>query len=316
MTDCLTVMMAMEPDEEPEWAEAIARQSAEIGLALDIVDKTTDPARVDYLVYNIDSEITDFSAFTKLRAILNTWAGVEAIVGKLSIPAGVPFCRMVEPGMTRGMVEYFVGHTMRYHIGVDRFVADSAAGRWEKWSPPLTHMRKVGVLGLGALGAETATALAALGFQTHGWSRSPKEIAGVTCHHGPEGLAEILTQAEILSVIIPLTDETRNILDADAFARMPTGARVINAGRGPLIDDEALLGALASGQVGHATLDVFRKEPLPEAHAFWRHPNVTVTPHIASITRVETATTAILEQIQRHLSGAPLQHVVDFERGY
>lgn len=311
-----TVQVALEPAEQTAWREVLARQIDESGLALSLLAENADPADVDYLVYNVDSGIRDFSAYPKLRAILNTWAGVEAVVGHIDWPAHIPFTRMVEPGMTQGMAEYFTGHVMRYHLDIDRFVTDSAAGRWEKWSPPLTSMRTVGVLGLGELGQATSAMLTGLGFNVVGWSRSAKEVPGVTCLHGPDGLTETLSKAEILVVILPLTADTRDVLNAETLAQMPKGACIINAGRGPLIDDDALLAALAAGQIRHATLDVFRAEPLPQDHGFWRNPSVTVTPHIASITRADTACAAILDQIRLDLDGKPLQHVVDRERGY
>jgi glyoxylate/hydroxypyruvate reductase A len=311
-----TIQMSMEPEEMPVWREVLERQLAETGMDVALLPDDADPAGVDYLVYNVDGGIRDFTPFTRLRAILNTWAGVEAVVGHLDWPAHVPFTRMVEPGMTQGMAEYFTGHAMRYHLDIDRFVSDSASGVWQKWSPPLTSMRTVGILGLGALGQATAGLLTGLGFNVTGWSRSEKDVPGVTCLHGTDGLTKTLRVSEILIVILPLTDATRDILNAETLALMPKGACIINAGRGPLIDDDALLAALASGQIRHATLDVFRQEPLPEDHGFWRNPSVTVTPHIASVTRPETACAAILQQIRRDLDGKPLLHVVDRERGY
>lgn len=310
------IFISMEPEDEPAWRRVLARQIASSGMDLELLPENADPSQVDYLVYNIDGGIHDFKPFTRLRAILNTWAGVEGVLAQLEWPAHVPLTRMVETGMTRGMAEYFTGHAMRYHLDIDRFIADSSEGRWQKWSPPIASMRNVGILGLGELGQATAGLLTGMGFNITGWSRSRKSVPGVTCLHGEEGLAETLKTAEILIVILPLTDATTNILNADTLAMMQRGACIINAGRGPLIDDDALLAALAEGQIRHATLDVFREEPLPGDHPYWRNPNVTVTPHIASITRTETACEAILDQIVRDLDGKPFLHVVDRQRGY
>ena len=310
------IFISMEPEAEPDWRRVLGERIAASGMDLDILPPDADPAEVDYLVYNIDGGIRDFSAFTRLRAILNTWAGVEAVLAELDWPAHIPLTRMVERGMTLGMAEYFTGHVMRYHLDIDRFIADSAEGRWQKWSPPLAEMRTIGILGLGELGQAAAGLLTGLGFNVTGWSRTAKSVPGVTCRHGTSGLAETLKMAEILIVILPLTDATRNIVNADTLAMLPKGACIINAGRGPLIDDDALLAALAQGQIRHATLDVFREEPLPADHPYWRNPRVTVTPHIASITRTDTACEAILEQIARDMDGKPLLHVVDRGRGY
>ncbi|MEM7056936.1 MAG: glyoxylate/hydroxypyruvate reductase A [Pseudomonadota bacterium] len=309
------VGVLVDPTEKAEWVEELNRQVAASDLPLRI-DTEADPAEVDYMVYNIDSGMFDFTPYTKLRAILNTWAGVEGALKTLNWPDHVPFCRMVEPGMTIGMVEYFLAHTMRYHMDTDRSVTQSAEGRWQKYMPPLAADRGVGILGLGALGTAIAERMAANGFQVHGWARSAKDIPGVTTHHGAEGLQECLSQAEILCIILPLTSETEKILNAETLARLPGGACIINAGRGPLIDDDALLEALANRHIRHATLDVFREEPLPADHPYWKHPNVTVTPHIAAFTRTKSATSAILEQIRCDLHGFALQHVVDRARGY
>lgn len=315
MTEARVIGIALPADEAPSWARALDAATAASGRALRVVPDAR-PDEIDYLVYNIDSGVHDFTPFTRLRAILNTWAGVEKVVGRIAWPAHVPFLRMVEPGMNEGMAEYFTGHALRYHLDIDRAARQSAAGIWEKWEPPLARERTVGLLGLGALGTRIAAMLGAIGFRVAGWSRSPKTLPGVECHHGPEGLDRVLSQAEILALILPATAETRDVLNARTLALLPRGACIVNAGRGELIDDNALLAALESGQVRHATLDVFRTEPLPPDHPFWRHPGITVTPHIAATTRTKTAAEAIVAQIGRDMDGLDLEHVVDPARGY
>ena len=308
------IQVSLLPEQIGPWSSAIAEAIRE--LDVEIAAEGTPADQIDYLVYNIDSGLTDFRPFTRLRAILNSWAGVEAIVGKLEWPAHVPFCRMVEDGLTLGMTDYLVAHTMRYHIDIDRAIRQSTEATWEKWLPPLARDRTVGILGLGALGQAAANALHGLDFRLIGWSRTPRDLPGIDCHFGQEGLQHVLERAEILILILPLTPATTNVLNARTLAMLPRGACVINAGRGALIDDAALLDALDHGQVGHATLDVFRTEPLPAESPYWRHANVTVTPHIAAETRPETAARAIAEQIARDIAGEPLKHVVDPARGY
>jgi len=166
------------------------------------------------------------------------------------------------------------------------------------------------------LGQTSAHALAALGFNVTGWSRTTKDIPGVTCLSSAEGLKQALSQAEIVVLLLPDTPATENTLNAETLALLPKGARIINPGRGPLIDDDALLEALNSSQVGHAPLDVFRTEPLPADHPYWAHPNVTVTPHIASETRPATAAQVICENIRRGEAGEPFLHLVDRDLGY
>ena len=307
--------IVLSPDEQAVFPQALEAAVARAGRPLRVVPDAP-PETVDYLVWNVDSGVTDFAPYARLRAILNTWAGVEGVVGRVRWPAHVPLVRMVEPGMNEGMAEYFAAHTLRYHLDIDRAQAQSAAGRWQKWEPPLARDRTVGILGLGALGRATAAMLRPIGFRLLGWSRTPKDLAGVDCRDGAEGLDQVLEQAEILILILPLTPETRSIIDARTLSLLPHGACLINAGRGALIDDDALLAALAGGRLRHATLDVFRDEPLPSDHPFWRHPGITVTPHIAATTRPATAAEAIVAQIGRDLDGLALQHVVDPARGY
>ncbi|MES0826318.1 2-hydroxyacid dehydrogenase [Ruegeria sp. SCP11] len=272
-----------------------------------------EPDQVDYVVYAPNGGLLDFTPYTRLKAVLSLWAGVEKIADNDSLT--VPLARMVDHGLTQGMTEWVVGHVLRYHLGMDQHITVQD-GNWTPDAPPLATERQVCVLGLGALGKATAHALAALNFNVTGWSRSAKDIAGITCMHGEEGLGAALSQAEIVVLLLPDTPATVNTLNSETLALLPKGACIINPGRGPLIDDDALLTALNSGQVGHATLDVFRVEPLPPEHPYWAHPNVTVTPHIASETRPVTAAQVICENIRRGEVGEPFLHLVNRDLGY
>ncbi|MBT4872399.1 MAG: glyoxylate/hydroxypyruvate reductase A, partial [Marinovum sp.] len=219
---------------------------------------------VDYIVYAPSSEVQDFSPFTRCKAVLNLWAGVEDVTGNPTLK--VPLARMVDHGLTRGMVEWVVGHTLRHHLGMDAHLRGQD-GEWRKAVPPLAENRRVTLLGLGALGAACAEALVALGFQMRGYSRQPKHIPGVDTFSAG-GLNAALKGAEIVILLLPQTPQTENILNAQTLSLLAPGAVVINPGRGPLIDDKALLDALESGALGHATLDVFSREPLPAEDIF------------------------------------------------
>ncbi|MFD1378172.1 NAD(P)-dependent oxidoreductase [Fodinicurvata halophila] len=166
------------------------------------------------------------------------------------------------------------------------------------------------------LGRDAAEKLAMLGLDVAGWSRSEKRIDGVTCYHGDAGLDEILRRSEILVCLLPLTEQTRGILNADLFNRLPKGAMIINAARGEHLVDQDLLDALASGQIDSATLDVFHEEPLPGNHPFWSHPRIILTPHMASITVPRTAVASLVDNVQRFEAGQPMKNVVDLDRGY
>lgn len=272
------------------------------------------PETVDYVIYAPGSRLQDFTPYTRLKAVLNLWAGVEKITGNPTLT--VPLARMVDAeGLTQGMVEYVTGHVLRHHLGMDAYITNTAR-EWRPVVPPLAGERPVTILGLGTLGLACAEALRALGFPVTGWSRSVKTIPGITTLHGPDGLAGALRSAEILVLLLPDTAATNDLLDAKTLAQLPRGAVIVNPGRGPLIDDAALIDALDSGQIAHATLDVFRTEPLPAEHPFWAHPKVTVTPHIASETRVPSASRVIAENIRRGEAGEPLLHLVDRDAGY
>ncbi len=309
-----TILFAARPERWNIYAPHLRAALAEAGLPDTRLVTEADPQDVDYMVYAPNSTVQDFTPFTRLKAVLNLWAGVEDVVGNTTLT--VPLARMVDEGMTNGMVEWCVGHVLRHHLGMDAHI-HGQDGIWRSGEvPPLARDRRVGVLGLGALGRAVATALLPFGFQVSGWSRSPKEVAGITTHNGAAGLSEILATSDIAVLLLPDTPATENTLNAERLALMPKGAVIINPGRGPLIDDHALLDALDAGHIAHATLDVFREEPLPPDHAFWAHPAVTVTPHIASETRPSSASRMIAENIRRGEAGEPFLHLVDRDLGY
>jgi glyoxylate/hydroxypyruvate reductase A len=309
----LEVLFAGRDERWAFWREPLIAALAEAGVAARLSDAVPDPARVDAVVCGPGAAEFDFAPFVNARAVLSLWAGVEKLLANPTLTQ--PLARMVDPGMTEGMVEYVLAHVLRHHLGIDLDLARQD-GQWQPRSQRIARERQVTVLGLGALGRAAAGALAALNFRVHGWSRSPRALSGVICHAGPEGLADALAAAEILVTLLPHTPETEGLLDARRLALLPRGAALINPGRGALIDEAALLSALATGQVGHATLDVFRTEPLPPVHPFWAHPRVTVTPHIAAETRPATAARVIAENLRRLAAGEPLLHLVDRGRGY
>ncbi len=307
----LNVLFSAAPNRWHFYRDALNAAFRDHGLDVTL-GRDFEPHEVDYIVYAPNGPVSDFSPFTRAKAVLSLWAGVETIVGNRSLTQ--PLTRMVDSGLSEGMVEWVTGHVLRHHVGMDKYVLGTAG--WTPDIPPLARNRRVGILGLGELGGACARALAALNFTVSGWSRSKKALSGIECLHGDAGLRNILLQSEILVLLLPLTAETENLMDKDRLALMPEGSFVLNPGRGALIDDDALLEALDSGRLAHATLDVFRTEPLPEDHPFWSHPKVTVTPHIASETRAGTASEVIAENIRRSEAGEPLLFLVDRDAGY
>lgn len=303
----LTVLFAA-PALWPEYEDHLPAALTEAGIKARIVTEA-NPAEVDYIVYAPAAPLQDFTPFTRTKAVLNLWAGVERIVGNSTLTQ--PLTRMVDPGLTEGMVEWVVGHALRHHLGMDRHIVNPSH-IWDPTCPPLARERPVTILGMGALGSACADALRALNFPVTGWSRTEKPGQ----LHGERGLRKALSSAQILITLLPKTPETENLLNADRLAVLPKGASILNPGRGALIDDDALLAALDAGHVGHATLDVFRVEPLPQGHPFWSHPKVTITPHIAADTRAVTSSRVIAENIRRGEAGEPFLHLVDRARGY
>ncbi|MCR8726616.1 2-hydroxyacid dehydrogenase [Frigidibacter sp. ROC022] len=312
----LRILFSAPPDFWADYAEVLPEALAAQGLQADLAPVGTAdwaPETVDYLVFAPSGPISDFSVYTNAKAVLSLWAGVETVVGNPTLTQ--PLCRMVDVGIAEGMMQWVVAHVLRHHVGLDAHVVNPGH-LWKPTHPPLTHERPIGVLGLGELGQVCAKALAGLGFPVSGWSRNARDVPGIDCQSGPEGLETVLRRSEILVLLLPKTPETENILDARRLALMPEGAVIVNPGRGALIDDAALIATLDSGRIGHATLDVFRTEPLPQDHPFWAHPRVTVTPHVAATTRPATASKVIAENIRRNESGEPLLYRVDRAAGY
>lgn len=309
----INVLFTAVPERWDFYRDPLIRSFAKAGLTVNLQREFADPTQVDYLVTAPNGQVSNFSSFKNAKAVLSLWAGVEQLVNNPTLT--MPLTRMVDSGLSEGMREYVCGHVLRYHLGMDRYISATTT-EWSPIMPPLARNRSVGILGLGALGQTCAESLKALNFNVSGWSRREKSIAGISCFAGENGLIEMLGKTEILVLLLPLTDNTESILNADTIARLPKGAVVINPGRGGLIDDSALLSALYSGHISHATLDVFRTEPLPAQHPFWAQANVTVTPHIASETRAETAAEIIAENIKRGETGQEFRFLVDRSTGY
>ncbi|RNF35555.1 2-hydroxyacid dehydrogenase [Paracoccus methylarcula] len=289
-----------------EWSEPLVAACPEMRLSRD-----GDPAGFDAIIYAPGGEIEDLSPYRNARLVQSLWAGVERIVGNPTLTQ--PLARMVDPGLARGMAEYCTGWTMRGHLEMDRYAQD---GTWRNGQiPPLAPERHVTILGMGELGRATAGMLSGIGFSVTGWSASGRPVEGIETL-GATDLDRALERAEILVTLLPDTAATRGLMDADRLARLPKGAWLINPGRGTLLDDDALIGSLDAGHLGHAVLDVFRTEPLPADHPFWSHPRITVTPHIAADTRPETASLVVAENLRRAMSGRPILNLVDREKGY
>jgi glyoxylate/hydroxypyruvate reductase A len=278
-------------------------------------DAPGDPAEIDFALVWLPPQGA-LRRFPNLKAILNLGAGVDALLKDPDLPPGVPIVRMVDDDLAKCMAEYVLLHVLRYHREQPALDAQQREKRWHNIASPAASFRRVGVMGLGAMGGEAARHLLAVGFDVASWTRSAKAMPGVESFHGADGLTRFLARTEILACVLPLTPETRGILNNDLFRRLPRGAYLINAGRGGHQVAADILAALDDGQLGGATLDVFGTEPLPPESPFWTHPKVTVTPHNASVTNPRSAVRHVVESIRRVRAGEPLRHVVDPKVGY
>lgn len=291
--------------------EMFAQQLPDVEFAHN--SENPDPDRVRYLFTWTVPE--DIARYRNLEVLFSLGAGVDQFSSG-SVPHDVKLVRMVEDGIVRMMQEYVALGVLTLHREVLAYREHQRAHTWQPLAVPQTAQRRVGFLGLGMLAQAAIERLKPFQFPLAGWSRSAKQIEGVTCFHGQDQLAGFLAQIDILVCLLPLTDETRNILGETLFAQLPAGARLLHVGRGPQLDQAALIAALDDGHLAAAMLDVTDPEPLPCAHPLWSHPRVMITPHIASVTQPHTAAQAVIDNIQRHRDGIELVGLVDQTRGY
>lgn len=301
-----------DPVRGQRWAEVFARQAPQLDFRQ--WPDVGDPAAVHYLAAWLPPD--DLATrFPNLKVLFSSGAGVDQF-DLDALPPGLPLVRMIEPGITEGMVSYVLAAALDLLRDRPLYRRQQQAGLWQTHAVRLPASCRVGVLGLGQLGQAVLRALAGLGFDCAGWSRSPHQLPGVACHAGEAALAPFLARTDLLVCLLPLTDATRGLLNAGLFAQLPKGACLIQVGRGPQLVTDELLAALDSGQLSEAVLDVTDPEPLPPGHALWRHPRVQITPHVASMTQPETAAQVVLDNLARHAAGLPMQGLVDRQRGY
>ena len=251
-----------------------------------------------------------------LKLIQSLWAGVENLLADPTVPADVPLARMVDPAMNAAMAETALWAVLSLQRGFFDCAAQQVARRWQPVPQRRADELTVTVLGLGQMGRAVALRLLQNGYHVLGWSTRETVVPGLLSLHGESALPEVLAQAQVLVNLLPLTAATRGLLDARAFAQMPAGASVVNLARGAQVVDADLLAALDGGHLKRAVLDVFHTEPLPPAHAFWSHRQVTVLPHVAAPTDPRSAALIAARNVRALRCGQSLQHLVDRARGY
>jgi len=296
------------------WLEALRGAMPE--FQIEELDTLPNPARLDAEIAIVaDPAPSDLEQLPNLRWIQSLWAGVERIVAEVP-DNGMKIVRMEDPQMARTMAEAVLAWTLYLHRDMPRYHQQQTEKLWQQHPVRLPSQRTIGLLGLGQLGRSAASVLRQQGFTISGWSRTSKTLENIATHSGPDGLKAVLSQSDIIIILMPLTAQTRGLIDAAALASLRPGACLINFARGAIVDESALLSALDSGHIDHAVLDVFDEEPLPPTSPFWSHPSVTVLPHISAPTTRSTAAAITADNIGRFFETGAIPQAIDRSRGY
>ncbi|MHC1551321.1 2-hydroxyacid dehydrogenase [Phyllobacterium sp. K27] len=291
--------------------EAFARELPDLQFFQ--AGEDVDADKIRYLISWVTPD--DIARYRNLEVLFSIGAGVDQFKAG-SVPEYVKLVRMIEDGIIHMMQEFVALGVLTLHREAIAYREHQKSEEWRALAVPQATARRVGFLGLGMLALAAIERLKPFQFPIAGWSRSRKEIEGVGCFYGEDQFANFLRQTDILVCLLPLTNETRSILDARLFALLPRGARLLHLGRGPQLDQPALIEALDCGHLAAAMLDVTDPEPLSAGHPLWTHPKVLITPHIASVTQPETAAKSVIDNIQRHRAGKELIGLIDQTRGY
>ncbi len=299
--------------EDDRWKEAMVARLQDANIVTQC--ENYDPKTIDFaLLWKQPQGL--LKSLTGLQAIFSLGAGVDHVLSAPSLTTEVPVIRLEDAGMADQMVQYHLYAALHFMRDFDIYARQQAKADWTQHDVARISKCRVGVMGLGALGAAVATALTQLGFAVSGWSRTMKAIDGITTYAGAETLNEFLGQSDILVCMLPRTAETEGVLNGNTLSQLPKNAAVINAARGAMIVEADLLRLIDTGHLRGAFLDVAVTEPLPESHPFWDHSKIRITPHIAAATRIEESVDQIAENIDRISRGETPRGLVDRKTGY
>ena len=307
----MKVLLQMPGRDAESWHAALAAALPEARIMV-WPDVPADPDYV--LVWRPPSEL--FTTVKPPKAIFNLGAGVDALLAVPTLPPDVPVIRLTDAGMAEQMAEYVTFAVLRAYREMDAYAAQQREHQWQARPRLAKSGFGVGLMGLGVLGQAIAAALVPFGFPLAGWSRARKSVAGVTSFAGTKELSSFLATARVLVCTLPATPETAGILDARTLAQLPAGAHVVNIARGELVVDTDLIALLDAGHIAHATLDVFREEPLSAYHPFWHHPRVSVTPHVSAATLIPDSVAQVAAGIRCLEQGLPVKGQVNRNCGY
>ncbi len=305
-------LVIIAPDRDAlDWIEGISAQDKNISV--EVWPEVEDKEKViGAVVWNHpEGSLLDFP---NLKFISSMGAGVDHVLKDKTLPP-VPIVRIVDTDLTRAMTQYIIAAVTYFHRRIDKYTEDKRNAIWDQEAPPEVPL-SIGVLGMGVLGTDAAQKLSALGFEVCGYSNSPKEIEGIKSFSGKEGFQPFIESINMLICLLPLTQQTKDILNIDLFKKMQKGSYLINVARGGHLVEEDLLLALEKGYLAGAFLDVYQEEPLPQDHPFWKHPNIMMTPHIASITNPQAAIPQVVQNYHAAAKGEPLHNKVDLDKGY
>lgn len=309
----MSILLICNNKDPKPWAKALREKLPT--ATIEVFPDVTVSAKVDYIIC-WKPETDAFQQFPNLKVVQSLGAGVEHITETNELSASITLTRIVDPQLAVDMWEFVLAIVMSRLKLLPTYAQQQARKKWEQHTYRRIPETTIGVLGLGKIGALVARNFAHLGFPVVGWSNSQKEIEGVESHTGQDGFSNCLSQTAILINILPLTPDTEGILNQKSLSLLKKRAYLINVGRGGHLVEEDLIPLIDHGQLSGAFLDVFHTEPLPTPHPFWEHPKVTITPHIASLTNVETAVEQLVENYRRFKTGKQLLHVVSLKKGY
>lgn len=309
----MAILILEDIDEASSWKQALSIYLPKVDIRVSLDEG--DPADINALI--IWDNFAVLPSLINLRMLVVLGAGVDHLFESgVTIPKSVQVCRLVNPSITSQMVEWVTLAVLVQNRSWDEYRKLQRQKQYTELTVSHPSQTNIGILGLGTLGREVALTLKKIGYRVKGWSNSPKVIDQVQCFYGIDGLSSLLSEVDMLICMLPLTEQTRGILNSDLFAKLKTGTYLINAGRGAHLVEKDLLAAVDSGQISGATLDVQSIEPLPQDHPFWDHTQIKITPHIATVTFAEEGAEEVAENYVRLSSGKDLSNVIDLDRQY